>query len=144
MADHKKAHEELKRVYNIPLRKAFLNVQRYKRAKKAINAIKAFLVKNMKSEDVRLGQNINLKVWEHGIKNPPHHIQVNATKNKDGVVNAELVGFEYSEKKPEQMSRKDRKAVESKAEEKKEAANEEKAVKKGKKALQKELNSQKQ
>lgn len=144
MTDHKKNHEELKRVYNIPLRKAFLNVQKYKRAKKAINAIRAFLEKHMKAEEVRIGQRINTKIWEHGIKNPPHHIQVNATKTKEGIVNAELVGFEYSEKKPEQMSKKDKKTVENKVEDQKEAAKEEKAVKKGKKALQKELDSQKQ
>jgi large subunit ribosomal protein L31e len=139
---------ELKRTYNIPLRKEYLKVPLYKRAKKAVTAIRQFLMKHMKSQDVRLGQNLNLKVWERGIKHPPHHVQVNVTKDKEGIVHAELVGFDYSEKKPEQVSRKTKNdSVEQKAEEKKETkteSSEQKTVKKGKKALQKELEQVKQ
>ncbi len=136
---------DLKRVYNIPLRKEFLNAPRYKRAKKAITALKEFLSRHMRSDDVRLGKHLNMKIWERGIKNPPHHVQVNVTRNSEGIVNAELVGFEYNESKPEQASKKDRKkTVEDKVKETKVEAKAEKkesseTAKKGKKALKKEL-----
>lgn len=80
----------LERVYNIPLRKEFLKVPKYKRAKKAMKAVKDFLIKHMKSENVKLGNFLNVKIWEHGIKNPPHHVKVKAVKYDDGKVVAEL------------------------------------------------------
>ena len=59
------------RTYTIPLRKEWLKSPKYRRAKKAISAVKQFLIKHMKSEDVRLGKYINEEIWKHGIKNPP-------------------------------------------------------------------------
>lgn len=82
----------IERTYNIPLRKDYRRAPRYKRAKKAVSALRIFLMKHMKSDDVRIGKALNLKLWEHGIKNPPHHVKVNVIKQDDGVVKAELFG----------------------------------------------------
>ena len=54
----------VERTYVIPLRKGFSKAPKYRRAKKAINTIREFLVKHMKSDDVRLGTHLNLEVWE--------------------------------------------------------------------------------
>jgi large subunit ribosomal protein L31e len=81
---------KIEREYNIPLRREFQKVPCYKRAKKAVKAAKEFLVKHMKSEDVKLGKHLNEKIWERGIKNPPHHVLVVATKDDQGKVYAEL------------------------------------------------------
>ena len=86
---------DLERTYNIPLRKEFRKVPRYKRAKKAITALRQFLVKHMKSEDILLGNEINHEVWAKGIKNPPHHIKVTAVKDGEGIVRAELEGHDF-------------------------------------------------
>lgn len=143
MADNK---QELKRVYNIPLRKEWLKTPKYKRAKKAVTAVKEFLVKHMKSENIKLGQHLNKKVWARGIKNPPHHVEVNVTKDAEGVVKAELVGFEFDEKPVEKVTKKVNKKDEKKVTEDKGEVKEEKPVKakpksnkKGKAALKKEL-----
>ncbi len=85
------------RTYNIPLRKEWLKTPKYKRAKKAVTAIKEFLVKHMKSDNIKLGKLLNLDLWKHGIKNPPHHIKVTAIKEDDGTVKAELFGKKYEE-----------------------------------------------
>ncbi len=94
---------KLERTYNIPLRKEFLKANRYRRAEKAVIAVKDFLVKHMKSEDVRLGKYLNQAIWANGVRNPPHHIKVIATKEDDGKVIAELadapVAKETAEKK---------------------------------------------
>ena len=45
----------LERVYNVPLRKEFLKAPRYKRAKKAVTALKQFLVRHMKSDKIKIG-----------------------------------------------------------------------------------------
>ncbi|MBN1386150.1 60S ribosomal protein L31 [Candidatus Woesearchaeota archaeon] len=88
----------MEREYNIPLRKEFLKVQRYKRTNKAVKAVKEFISKHMKSDDVRIGKHLNMKLWEHGIKNPPHHVKVLAKKDDEGIVRVELVGAPVEEK----------------------------------------------
>jgi len=82
----------LERTYIIPLRRGWLKAPRYRRAKKAINTIKEFLVRHMKSEDVRLMPELNLEVWKHGMRNPPSRIKVNVVKDDKGVVKAQLFG----------------------------------------------------
>ena len=98
--------KELKRMYNIPLRKEFQKAPMHKRSKKAIKAIKEFLIRHMKpaTDDkgriqVKLGQNLNMNVWDRGIKRPPHHVAVNAARDNKGLVTAELVGHEFNEGK---------------------------------------------
>jgi large subunit ribosomal protein L31e len=91
----------LERTYIIPLRKEWVKSQRYKRAKKAMTAVKEFLAKHMKSEKIKIGNALNLKIWERGIKNPPHKIKVSIVKEDDGTVKAELFGFKYKEVKVE-------------------------------------------
>lgn len=92
----------MERTYTIPLRKGWLKAPKYKRAKKAINTIKEFLVRHMKSEDVRLMPDLNLEIWKHGIKNPPSRVKVNVVKDDKGVVRAQLFGAKVEEKKVEE------------------------------------------
>lgn len=87
---------QLERTYNVPLRKGFQNTPRHKRAKKAMTVLKEFLQKHMKADEVKIGQLLNKKIWENGIKNPPHHVEVKAVKRDDGVVEAELEGHTYT------------------------------------------------
>jgi large subunit ribosomal protein L31e len=95
----------LERTYNVPLRKEFQKVARWKKTKKAVTALKQFLTKHMKSEDVKLGKEINEKLWQHGIQNPPHHIKVNVQKDSEGVVKAELFGVVKKEKVVEKKTK---------------------------------------
>jgi large subunit ribosomal protein L31e len=89
----------LERTYIIPLRREWLKVPRYKRAKKASTAVREFLSKHMKSDNVKIGNGLNMMLWEHGIKNPPHKIKVSVIKEDDGTVKAELFGKKYVEHK---------------------------------------------
>lgn len=85
-----KNNEVIERTYNVPLRKEFQKVQRWKKSKKAIAALREFLEKHMKSNDIKIGTDVNEEIWKHGIKNPPHHIKVNVKKDEEGIVTAEL------------------------------------------------------
>lgn len=96
----------IQRTYNVPLRREFLRSPRYKRAKKAIIALRKFLQKHMKSEDVLIGRRLNEQVWLHGIKNPPHHVKVDVVKEDDGKVYAELSGFKYEKPIVEEEKKK--------------------------------------
>lgn len=89
----------LERVYNIPLRKEVQKAPKYKLAKKAISAIRKFVERHMKSGNIKIGKYLNDSIWEHGIKNVPHHIKVNCSKDEKGVVNVELFGAPKEEAK---------------------------------------------
>ena len=82
----------LERVYVIPLRRETLKVPPFKKANKAAKFVREFISKHMKSDNVAIGKYLNLNIWKHGAKNPPHHVKVNAAKDDKGKVFVELVG----------------------------------------------------
>jgi len=116
MAKKKEIKEKIERSYNVPLRKEFREIVNYKKTPRAIRALRAFLIKHMKSENIKLGMHLNEHMWKHGAKNPPHHVKIHVIKEttKDGEeVRAELEGFEFKEavkpgkkKEPETMKDK--------------------------------------
>jgi ribosomal protein L31E len=120
------------RTYIIPLRKEWLKTVKYRRAKKAVRAIREFLMRHMKAammEDVRLGKYLNLELWKHSIKRPPSRVKVNVTKDDKGIVRAELFGAPKEEKKveaPKKTVAKKDAAAEGKPAERKEAPAEKK------------------
>jgi len=95
----KKEIKMIERTYNVPLRKEFQKVPRYKKTNKAVTAMKQFLSKHMKSDNVKIGKSINEQIWKHGIKNPPHHVKITVTKDDKGEVKAELFGMKKKEDK---------------------------------------------
>lgn len=108
MAKEESTKIVLERTYNVPLRKEYQKVPNWKRTKKAVKALREFLVKHMKSEQVKLGKALNEKLWRHGIRNPPHHVKVTVTKDERGKVQAELFGEAkpVSKKKSEKKKNK--------------------------------------
>ncbi len=85
--------EKLEREYTIPLRSEWIKVPAYKRANKAVRAIKEFLAKHMKVENrdinkVRVDKLLNEMIWTRGIKHPPTKIKVKAVK-ENGIVRVE-------------------------------------------------------
>ncbi len=102
----------LERVYTIPLRRETLKVPPFRKANKAAKAVREFISKHMKSTNVSIGKYLNLKIWEHGAKNPPHHVKVNAVKDDKGKVTVELVGA------PKEMPKAEEKKKPAKKEEK--------------------------
>ncbi len=110
----------LERVYTVPLRKEYRKGPRWKRTKKAVRALRQFLSRHMKSENVKLGKELNEELWKHGIRNPPHHVKVTATKDEKGIVKAELFGLEKKVKQEKKTPmKKEEKPTAEKGEEKK-------------------------
>ena len=110
----------LERTYIVPLRRTFARAPRYKRSKRAMTALRAFITKHMKSQDVKIGRHLNEFVWENGIKNPPHHVKISAIRDDEGIVKAELFGFKYEEMTKEEMEKaaKAKKPAKTEAEDK--------------------------
>ena len=102
--------EKLEREYVIPLRNKWKRVPRYKRANKAVKAIKEFLAKHMKIRDrdlkkIKIDRYLNEEIWFRGIRKPPSKIRVKAVK-EDNVVKAEL--YELPEKLKFKKAREDK------------------------------------
>ncbi len=101
----------LERAYNVPLRREFQKSPRWKKTKKAVKALREFLQKHMKSDDVKLGKYLNEELWKHGMKNPPHHVKVVAKKDDKGLVIAELEGAPVEVKEEEKEVKKGKETV---------------------------------
>lgn len=79
------------RIYVIPLGKA-KRATRNRRARMAMKLVREFLRRHMKSEEIKLDQGLNRKLWEHGAEHPPSRIRVRAVKQDDGSVEASIAG----------------------------------------------------
>src|SRR5918996_6257565 len=79
------AEENLSRIYTINLGKAWLT-PRYRRTDRVVNMIRGFAEKHMKSNVVKLDQELNRHVWKKGKANPPRRLRVRMMKDEDGIV----------------------------------------------------------
>jgi large subunit ribosomal protein L31e len=77
--------QELERVYTINLGKVLLSPNN-QRSKRAINMIREFAKHHMKTEDVKIDEDLAHQVWARGIKHPPRKIRVRMTKTEEGYV----------------------------------------------------------
>jgi ribosomal protein L31E len=126
----------LERMYNIPLRREFQKVAKWRRTEKAVSSLRSFISKHMKSDNVVL--------WKNGIKNPPHHLKVNASKDEKGKVIVELAELPAKAKRElEEQKKIDKKKEEKEAEKKKEEEAKKKAEE-AKKAEEKKEESKKE
>jgi large subunit ribosomal protein L31e len=102
----------VERIYNIPLRREWLKSPKWRRSKKAIAVIKAYLLKHTKVSTVKLGKWVNETVWAKGGKNPPSKIilKVDIDKEKN-IAKAELAELPAKAKrKLEQVKKEEDKA----------------------------------
>src|ERR671931_1595736 len=77
--------ENLTRVYTINLGRAWLTPQ-HKRTDRVINMIREFAEKHMKSDEIKLEQDLNRQIWSRGKTNPPRKVRVKMVKDEDGIV----------------------------------------------------------
>ena len=87
----------MERTYTIPLRKAYMKTSRYLRTNRAVREVRMYLKKHMKTENVKLGEELNNALWARGDAKPPHKVTV-VVKKEDDVAYAELQGHEFRKK----------------------------------------------
>ena len=73
------------RIETVNLGKAWLT-PRYRRTNRVVNMIREFAKKSMKSDDVKLDQDLNRQIWKRGKTNPPRRARLRMTKDDDGTV----------------------------------------------------------
>ena len=81
--------ENLTRVYTINLGRAWITPQ-HKRTDRVVNMIREFAAKHMKSDEIKLEQDLNRQVWARGKTHPPRKVRVKMVKDEDGVVTVSL------------------------------------------------------
>ncbi|HUG97056.1 MAG TPA: 50S ribosomal protein L31e [Nitrososphaera sp.] len=81
--------ENLTRVYTINLGRAWITPQ-HKRTDRVINMIREFATKHMKSDEIKLEQDLNRQIWTRGKTHPPRKVRVKMVKDGDGVVTVSL------------------------------------------------------
>ena len=74
------------RIYVIPLAKEYQKAPNWNRTKRAMKALRQFVDRHMKPEALYVSQEVNERMWENGIKNPPRKIRVRVTKSVEGLV----------------------------------------------------------
>ncbi|MBN2203268.1 MAG: 50S ribosomal protein L31e [Candidatus Aenigmarchaeota archaeon] len=124
------------KIFTIPLREAFVK-SRTHRAEDASKLVRKFLIKHMKSDNVKLGKSINEDLWKRGMQTPPRKIRVHAVKEADTVY-SELLGVEIKTPSKEEINKK-----EQKKKEKREKIKEDRKERK-KMSLQEEIEEDKQ
>jgi len=70
------------RIYTVPLRDAW-KASRKRRAERAINLLRSFAMRHMKSDKVKISEEVNELIWERSIQ---RRIKVLMEKDEDGVV----------------------------------------------------------
>src|ERR687884_1319465 len=97
-----KTEESLTRVYTINLGKAWLT-PRYRRTDRVINMVREFAIKNMKSDEVKIDQDLSRHIWSRGKTNPPRKVRVKMVKDEDDLVTVSLYeeAVEMAEEKEE-------------------------------------------
>ena len=75
--------QELERVYTIPLGKVLLSQSQH-RAVRAINMIREFARKHMKTQEIKIDEEVAHLIWSKGVRSPPRKIRVKMTKTDDG------------------------------------------------------------
>src|ERR671931_227603 len=84
-----KTEENLSRVYTVNLGKAWLT-PRYRRTDRVMSMVREFAKKNMKSDDVKIDQDLGRHIWSRGKTNPPRKVRVKMIKDEDDVVTVSL------------------------------------------------------
>ena len=95
------------KIFTIPLREAF-EKERQKRARNASKIIRDFLIRHMKSENIKIGKSINEAVWKRGIYKPPRKVRIHVIK-EDDIVYSELLGVDIKTPSKEEVKKKEEK-----------------------------------
>ena len=81
--------EATTRVYTINLGKAWITPE-HKRTDRVVNMIREFAERHMKSNEIKLDQDLNRQLWSRGKTNPPRKVRVKMVKEEDGTVTVSL------------------------------------------------------
>jgi large subunit ribosomal protein L31e len=68
----------------INMRRGLLATPHKRRAKKAIDLIRAYVRRHFKGEEIVIDQSVNESIWKRGSGKPPSKITVEVEKDEEG------------------------------------------------------------
>ncbi len=77
--------QEPERVYTINLGKVLLSQSQH-RAVRAINMIREFARHHMKTENIKIEEDVAHQIWSRGVRSPPRKIRVRMSRTDDGSI----------------------------------------------------------
>jgi len=77
--------QDVERVYTINLGKVLLSANN-RRATRAINMIREFARHHMKTQEVKIDEELSHQIWARGIKHPPRKVRVRMSKTDEGYI----------------------------------------------------------
>lgn len=95
------SEESVTRIETVNLGRAWIT-PRYRRTDRVITMIREFAKKNMKSNEVKLDQDLNRQIWRRGKTNPPRKVRLKLVKDEDGAVVVSL----YDEATKDEQNKK--------------------------------------
>jgi ribosomal protein L31E len=113
----------------INLRREFIKAPNYKKSMKAVKAIREYVTKHLKNNNIKICPELNLKIWEHGNKNPIHKIKVK-TKQEEDYILVQLPELDFPKKKEKKIKTEKKEGLVGKIQEKLESAKEKDEIKK--------------
>ena len=96
------SEESVTRIETVNLGRAWIT-PRYRRTDRVITMIREFAKKNMKSDEVKLDQDLNRQIWRRGKTNPPRKVRLKLVKDEDGAVVVSL----YDEVTKDEQNKKE-------------------------------------
>ena len=71
------------REYIVNLRQEVIKAPRFKRAKRAVKALKEFVKRHLRVEEVKISNELNNYIWNRGIRKPPTKFKIVAKKENN-------------------------------------------------------------
>jgi large subunit ribosomal protein L31e len=113
------------RVFTVPLRASWIGSTRVARTRKSVGAVRSFVTRHMRSENIKISRKLNSVLWGSGAKTPLSRIRVKATMDSSGLVSVRLPEEVTLEEEKKQFLEKAKKEEEEKKSGKPEERNEE-------------------
>jgi large subunit ribosomal protein L31e len=75
-----------------------------------MNMVREFAIKNMKSDEVKIDQDLSRHIWARGKTNPPRKVRVKMVKDEDDIVTVSLYeeAVEMAEEEKEEDTEKEK------------------------------------
>lgn len=79
------------KIITLNLRKQLARIPTWKRSSGAVKILREILKKKTKMREIKIGNNINEKIWSRGIRNSQTKLRIKVTKIDEETGKAELV-----------------------------------------------------
>ena len=78
------------KIVTLNLRKSLIKTPNSERSKSSLAILKRIIKKKTRADEIKIGKDLNEKIWKGGIKSPPTKLRIRLVKS-DGKVTANVM-----------------------------------------------------